>query len=144
MKCGGWRDGPVVKRTSCSSRGPQCDFQHPHGSLQPSVTPASGDRTHPLSSTGCCTCIHSGTHLEIKNKYFKIKYHILLYTAYQKIAHLPKSCQWSKLPQSSLLSSVLAIIMLVRDIATWNLQYFKLWFKKISLCEGLFKRPKFL
>ena len=41
----GWRDGSVVKSTGCSSRGPQFNSQHPHGSSQLSVTPASGDPT---------------------------------------------------------------------------------------------------
>jgi hypothetical protein len=33
----GWRDGSVVKNTSCSSRGPEFSSQQPHGGSQPSV-----------------------------------------------------------------------------------------------------------
>jgi hypothetical protein len=33
----GWRDGSVVKSTGCSSRGPEFNFQQPHGGSQPSV-----------------------------------------------------------------------------------------------------------
>jgi hypothetical protein len=33
----GWRDGSVVKSTSCSSRGPEFNSQHPHDGSQPSV-----------------------------------------------------------------------------------------------------------
>jgi hypothetical protein len=35
---GGWRDGSVVKSTSCSSEGPEFKSQQPHGGSQPSVT----------------------------------------------------------------------------------------------------------
>ena len=42
----GWRDGSVVKSTDCSSRGPEFNFQQPHGGSQPSVMgsvmPSSG------------------------------------------------------------------------------------------------------
>jgi hypothetical protein len=34
---GGWRDGSEVKSTDCSSRGPEFNFQQPHGGSQPSV-----------------------------------------------------------------------------------------------------------
>jgi hypothetical protein len=34
---GFWRDGSVVKSTSCSPRGPKFSFQKPHGSLQPLI-----------------------------------------------------------------------------------------------------------
>jgi hypothetical protein len=37
MNIGGWRDGSVVKSTDCSIRGPESNFQHPHGGSQPSV-----------------------------------------------------------------------------------------------------------
>jgi hypothetical protein len=33
----GWRDGPMVKRTDRSSRGPEFNSQQPHDGLQPSV-----------------------------------------------------------------------------------------------------------
>jgi hypothetical protein len=33
----GWRDGSVVKRTDCSSKGPEFNPQQPHGGSQPSV-----------------------------------------------------------------------------------------------------------
>jgi hypothetical protein len=33
----GWRDGLVVKKTGCSSRGPEFNSQQPHGGSQPSV-----------------------------------------------------------------------------------------------------------
>ena len=33
----GWRDGSAVKSTGCSSRGPEFNFQQPHGGSQPSV-----------------------------------------------------------------------------------------------------------
>jgi hypothetical protein len=33
----GWRDGSVVKSTGCSSRGPESNFQQPHGGSQPSI-----------------------------------------------------------------------------------------------------------
>ena len=36
----GWRDGSVVKRTGCSSRGPK--VQYPYGSSQLSATPVPG------------------------------------------------------------------------------------------------------
>jgi hypothetical protein len=39
----GWRDGSVIKSTGCSSRGQRFDSQHPHGSLQSSLTPVPGD-----------------------------------------------------------------------------------------------------
>jgi len=32
-----WRDGSAVKSTDCSSRGPELEFQQPHGGSQPSV-----------------------------------------------------------------------------------------------------------
>jgi hypothetical protein len=42
----GWRDGSAVKSTDCSSRGPEFNFQQPHGGSQPSVMgsvmPSSG------------------------------------------------------------------------------------------------------
>jgi hypothetical protein len=34
---GGWRDGSAVKITDCFSRGPQFNFQQPHGGSQPPV-----------------------------------------------------------------------------------------------------------
>jgi hypothetical protein len=34
----GWRDGSVVKRTDCSSDGPEFKSQQPHGGSQPSET----------------------------------------------------------------------------------------------------------
>ena len=40
-----WRDGSMVKSTSCSSRGLGFNSQHPHGSSQLSVTPVPGDLT---------------------------------------------------------------------------------------------------
>jgi hypothetical protein len=33
----GWRDGSEIKSTDCSSRGPEFNFQQPHGGSQPSV-----------------------------------------------------------------------------------------------------------
>ena len=33
----GRRDGSVVKSTDCSSGGPECNSQQPHGGSQPSV-----------------------------------------------------------------------------------------------------------
>ena len=33
----GWRDGSAVKRTDCSSRGPEFKSQQPPGGSQPSV-----------------------------------------------------------------------------------------------------------
>jgi hypothetical protein len=33
----GWRDGSAVKRTDCSSEGPEFKSQQPHGGSQPSV-----------------------------------------------------------------------------------------------------------
>jgi hypothetical protein len=33
----GWRDGSMVKRTGCSSRGPEFKSQQPHGGSQPSA-----------------------------------------------------------------------------------------------------------
>jgi hypothetical protein len=41
----GWRDGSVVKRTDCSSKGPEFNSQQPYGGSQPSVMgsmPSSG------------------------------------------------------------------------------------------------------
>ena len=41
-----WSDGSVVKGTDCSSRGPEFNFQQPHGGSQPSIMgskmPSSG------------------------------------------------------------------------------------------------------
>ena len=37
FKFGGWRDGLEVKRTDCSSRGPEFNSQQPHGGSQQSV-----------------------------------------------------------------------------------------------------------
>jgi hypothetical protein len=37
----GWRDGSVIKNTDCSSRGPEFNFQQPHGGSQPSVMGSS-------------------------------------------------------------------------------------------------------
>jgi hypothetical protein len=34
---GGWRDGSTVKRTDCSSEGPEFKSQQLHGGSQPSV-----------------------------------------------------------------------------------------------------------
>ena len=34
---GDWRAGSVVKSTDCSSRGPEFNFQQPHGGSQPSI-----------------------------------------------------------------------------------------------------------
>ena len=39
----GVRDSSVVKSTGCSFRGLGFTSQHPHGSLQLSVTPVPGD-----------------------------------------------------------------------------------------------------
>lgn len=50
----GWRDGSVVKSTSCSSRGLQFNSQHPQGSSKLSNTPFLGDQT---PSSG----LHTGT-----------------------------------------------------------------------------------
>ena len=36
-RLGGWRDGSVVTRISCSSGGPEFNSQQPHGSSGPSV-----------------------------------------------------------------------------------------------------------
>jgi hypothetical protein len=36
-KKGGWRNGPAVKSTGYSSRGPEFNFQQLHGGSQPSV-----------------------------------------------------------------------------------------------------------
>jgi hypothetical protein len=33
----GWRDGPAVKSTDCSSEGPEFKSQQPHGGSQPSL-----------------------------------------------------------------------------------------------------------
>jgi hypothetical protein len=33
----GWRDGSMVKSIDCSSRGPEFNFQQPHGGSQLSV-----------------------------------------------------------------------------------------------------------
>ena len=41
--CWSWRNGLVVKSTSCSSRGPGFSSQHPHGSSQVSLTPVPED-----------------------------------------------------------------------------------------------------
>jgi hypothetical protein len=38
---GNWRDGSEVKSADCSSRGPEYNFQHPHGGSQPSVMGSS-------------------------------------------------------------------------------------------------------
>jgi hypothetical protein len=35
----------MAKNTGCSYRGPKFESQHPHSSLQPSVTPVPGDPT---------------------------------------------------------------------------------------------------
>jgi hypothetical protein len=37
LRVGGWRDGPAVKSTDCSSRGPEFNSQQPHGGSQPSA-----------------------------------------------------------------------------------------------------------
>ena len=37
-KIEGWRDGSTIRTTSCSSRGPEFNFQHLHGSSQLSIT----------------------------------------------------------------------------------------------------------
>ena len=37
LKLWGWRDGSAVKNTGCSSRGPEFNFQQPHGGSQPYV-----------------------------------------------------------------------------------------------------------
>ena len=37
----GWRDGSAVKRTDCSSRGPEFNAKHPHGGSQPSAMRSS-------------------------------------------------------------------------------------------------------
>lgn len=47
----GRRDGSVVRNIGCSSRGPGLESQHPHGGLQPPVTPFSGDG---MPSSGFC------------------------------------------------------------------------------------------
>jgi hypothetical protein len=44
---GGWRDGPAVKSTDCSSRGPEFKSQLPHGGSQPSA----------LESKALCWCV---------------------------------------------------------------------------------------
>lgn len=40
---GDWRNGSVVKSTSCSSCGPRFNSQHPNESLQLPITPVPGD-----------------------------------------------------------------------------------------------------
>lgn len=45
----GWREGPVVKNTNCSSRRPGLNSQHPDSSWQTPVTPVQEDPT-PSSS----------------------------------------------------------------------------------------------
>jgi hypothetical protein len=37
LNFGGWRAGSAVKRTICSSRGPEFKSQQPHGGSQPSI-----------------------------------------------------------------------------------------------------------
>jgi hypothetical protein len=37
----GWRDGSEVRRTDCSSRGPEFNSQQPRGGSQPSVVSSS-------------------------------------------------------------------------------------------------------
>jgi len=64
-----WRDGSVVRNTVCSSRGPEFNSQHPHGSSQPSVTPLPGDPT-PLHRYTCRqnTTAHKKIHCFIREK----------------------------------------------------------------------------
>lgn len=46
----GWRNGSVVKSTSCNSRGPTSNFQYPHGSSQLSFVTLFPDNLMPFSS----------------------------------------------------------------------------------------------
>lgn len=46
-----WRNGSVARSTGHSPRGPGSESQHPHGSLQPPITPVSGDL---MPSSGPC------------------------------------------------------------------------------------------
>lgn len=41
-----WADGPVVKSTYCSCRGPELDSQHSQQVIHTPVTPAQGDLTY--------------------------------------------------------------------------------------------------
>jgi hypothetical protein len=48
----GWRDGPLVKSTGYSCRGPEFNSQQPRGSSRPPVTPVAGDLTPSHNHTG--------------------------------------------------------------------------------------------
>ena len=57
----GYKDGPMVKSTGCSSRGPGSNSQHPHGS---SLTPTPSDppltsNTHILHKLTCRQSTHT-------------------------------------------------------------------------------------
>jgi hypothetical protein len=66
FKSGGWRDGSVVKITSCSFKGPGFCYQLPHSSSQLSEIPVPGE--HSL------TYIHAGkTPMHIKKQNEKKK-----------------------------------------------------------------------
>lgn len=41
--CGYWREGPAVRNSGYSYRGPLSNSQHPHGDSQLSVTPVPGE-----------------------------------------------------------------------------------------------------
>jgi hypothetical protein len=71
---GDWRDGSAVKSTECSSRGPQFNFQQPHGSSQPSVM-----RSNALF--WCVWRLQQCTHIYKINKSLKTtEFYVLYFT----------------------------------------------------------------
>ena len=51
-----WGCRDVLKSTGCSCGGPGFGSQHPHGSLQPMITPVPGNSPPSLASAGADTC----------------------------------------------------------------------------------------
>jgi hypothetical protein len=61
--------GSEVKSPGCSSKGPRFNSQHPHGSLQISVTPVPGDLT---PSHTCASSQNTSIHkIKINKPFFK-------------------------------------------------------------------------
>ena len=64
--CGYWRDGPVVRNSGYSYRGPVSNSQHPHGDSQLSVTSVLGN---PMASKDI-RCTHgTQTYMQARLSY---------------------------------------------------------------------------
>lgn len=95
----GWRDGSVLKSTSCYFRGPGFDSQHAHGSSLESVTPVSWDLT---PSSGLLRHQAGMWYTDIPEKHTQLKCFSLPYVRSRVLGFLkPRALQATVLTRHS-------------------------------------------